>query len=174
MNIKSRRKKAGLTQIELASEAGVSQSMIAKIEAGLLDPAYTKMQKILQALDGVEKNNEAKAKEIMNPKVNSVRRDDKLIKVIKKMQAAGISQMPVVEGSVVGMVTEKGIMERIEDDVRTLRVVDVMVEAPAMVGEDAPLTAVNELLKHYQIVIVQKEGNLKGVIAKSDIIKSLL
>ena len=34
------RKQLGLTQIQLANLAGVSQSLIAKLESGRIDPSY--------------------------------------------------------------------------------------------------------------------------------------
>ncbi|MBI2079314.1 helix-turn-helix domain-containing protein, partial [Candidatus Micrarchaeota archaeon] len=39
----SLRRKLGITQKELAKLAGVSQSLIAKIEMGKIDPAYSKV-----------------------------------------------------------------------------------------------------------------------------------
>ena len=48
--IKKIRKKLGMTQTELANRAGVSQSLIAKIESARIDPTYTKTQKIFAAL----------------------------------------------------------------------------------------------------------------------------
>ena len=59
--IKKIRKKIGLTQTGLANRAGVSQSLIAKIESGRIDPTYTKTQKIFAALSDLEKKDEVKA-----------------------------------------------------------------------------------------------------------------
>ena len=61
--IKRLRKKYHLTQQELAKRAGVSQSLIAKIEAGLLDPTYTRAEQIFGALENVEEQKELKAKD---------------------------------------------------------------------------------------------------------------
>ncbi|MBI2575829.1 helix-turn-helix domain-containing protein, partial [Candidatus Woesearchaeota archaeon] len=40
-NIKTLRKKLGLTQSGFAGQVGVSQSLVAKIEAGRIDPSYS-------------------------------------------------------------------------------------------------------------------------------------
>ncbi len=48
--IKHLRKKFGLTQSQLAKLSGVSQSLIAKIEADRIDPTFSKAQKIFEAI----------------------------------------------------------------------------------------------------------------------------
>ncbi|MHA1431033.1 MAG: helix-turn-helix domain-containing protein, partial [Candidatus Freyarchaeota archaeon] len=48
-DIKRLRKKVGLTQTELAEKAGVSQSLIARIESGSVDPRLSTLQRILNA-----------------------------------------------------------------------------------------------------------------------------
>ena len=45
--LKQIRKQLGLTQTEFAKEAGVSQSLVAKIEAGNIDPTYSKVQQMI-------------------------------------------------------------------------------------------------------------------------------
>jgi DNA-binding XRE family transcriptional regulator len=44
-DIAKRRRQLGLKQTELAKAAGVSQSLIAKLEAGTIDSSYTKVKK---------------------------------------------------------------------------------------------------------------------------------
>ncbi len=51
LELRQKRRALGLTQKELAIRASVSQSLIAKIERGLLDPSFSSMVKISQALD---------------------------------------------------------------------------------------------------------------------------
>ena len=46
------RKQLGLTQPELAQLSGVSQSLIAKLEAGKIEPSYTKVKSIIDTLTG--------------------------------------------------------------------------------------------------------------------------
>ena len=70
--IKKIRKKLGLTQTELANRSGVSQSLIAKIEAGRIDPTYTKTKKIFAALSDLEKKEEIKAEQLMTAKIIGV------------------------------------------------------------------------------------------------------
>ena len=44
--IKIMRKRHGLTQTQLAKLSGVSQSLIAKLEAGIIDPSYSNVKKM--------------------------------------------------------------------------------------------------------------------------------
>lgn len=49
--IKEQRKRLDLTQNQLAKMAGVSQSLVAKIEAGSIDAAYSKVKRIIETLE---------------------------------------------------------------------------------------------------------------------------
>ena len=63
--IPERRRKLGLTQSQLADLAGVSQSYIAKLEAGKIEPSYLKVKSIFESLDKLERKKEVQAVEIM-------------------------------------------------------------------------------------------------------------
>ena len=53
-DIAKRRRQLGLKQSELAKMAGVSQSLIAKLEAGTIDSSYTKVKTIFDVLERLE------------------------------------------------------------------------------------------------------------------------
>ena len=57
-DIKRRRKILELTQTELAKMAGISQSLLVKIEAGRVSPTYDKAERIFLALESIETKNE--------------------------------------------------------------------------------------------------------------------
>ncbi len=76
--IKRLRNKHNLNQKELAERAGVSQSLIAKIEAGKIEPSFTKARKIFQALEELRENEELKAKDLMNKKISFAEMGDKV------------------------------------------------------------------------------------------------
>ncbi|MFA4856113.1 MAG: helix-turn-helix domain-containing protein, partial [archaeon] len=63
--IKARRISAGLTQSRLASLSGVSQSLIAKIEAGNIEPSYGRAKRLLDCLAQLNAKKEKQAKDIM-------------------------------------------------------------------------------------------------------------
>ena len=67
-----RRRELGLTQSRLAVLAGVSQSIIAKIESGSVDPSYSVVARILGALDRIEVAPTLRVSQIMSRPVVSV------------------------------------------------------------------------------------------------------
>ena len=173
--IKPLRRRMGLTQHQLAQAAGVSQSLIAKVEAGLVDPSFTSGKKLLEALRSFERTQEPRAKELMEPRAITVKSDEKLKSAVKKMQAKAISQFPVVEGKdVVGLLTEKAIVQNMGSiDHDTTLVEDVMEEAPPTVTPEAPRKVLAELLSHYNLVLVKEKGKVKGIITKADLLKTV-
>jgi predicted transcriptional regulator len=171
--IKRIRKKLGLTQSELASKSGVSQSMVAKIEAGVLDPAYSKTQKIFTALETFSKKKEQKAKDIMQTRIISISPDAIVKDAIAKMKKYDISQMPVItDNNVIGVVSESVILNCLLEKKCEI-VSEIMKDTPPIVDISTPLDVVSNLLKFYQMVLVSQKGRLKGIITKSDVINKM-
>src|SRR3989338_6057175 len=110
--IKKIRKSLGLTQTDLAKRANVSQSLIAKIESGKIDPTFTKTKRIFETLTDLEKKEEVKAEELMNKKIISVTPNNDIKESINKMKKFGISQMPVIDDhKVIGLVSESTLLD---------------------------------------------------------------
>ncbi|MFC1755211.1 CBS domain-containing protein [Thermoproteota archaeon] len=170
--LKEIRKKVGITQKDLAIHANVSQSLIAKIETGLIDPSYSNALKIEEAIAVLQQKKERHAKDIMTSTLLSVKKDTLCEEIIKLMLSNGISQLPVIEeNSVIGLVTETSIIE--SKDKKYVTAEDVMTDAPPTVSENANITAVSNLLKFYPIIITKRKGELVGVVTKSDLLKEL-
>jgi predicted transcriptional regulator len=171
--IKSIRKKLGLTQAELAKQAGVSQSLVTKIEAGLLDPSYSNVKKIFDVLMNLSKSKELKALDIMNKRLIGVNSSMKIKDVVKEMRKHGISQMPVIDNDkCVGLVSDSILLDAFSRK-DAQRVSDVMGDAPPTIAKDASIDIISNLLKFYPIVLVAEKGKLEGVITKADILKAL-
>lgn len=171
--VKKIRKKLGMTQTELANRAGVSQSLIAKIESGRIDPTYTKTKKIFAALSELEKKEEIKAEQIMAGRIISIDPNEYIKEAISKMKKFQISQLPVMEGSkLVGLVSESTILDALLNSKGT-KVRDIMQESPPIVSKTTPIQVVSNLLKHYPMVLVSEEGKLIGLITKSDLLGKL-
>ena len=171
--IKSIRKQLGITQAELAKQAGVSQSLITKIEAGLLDPSYSNVKKIFEVLNNLSKSKELKAKDIMNKKLIFISPDTKIKEIIKEMRKHGISQMPVIkEHNCVGLISETILLDAFSrKDVK--KASDIMADSPPVIAKDTSIDIISNLLKFYPIVLVAEKGKLEGVITKADILKAI-
>ncbi|HZX44889.1 MAG TPA: CBS domain-containing protein [Candidatus Nanoarchaeia archaeon] len=168
--IKEIRKKYGLTQTQLAERAQVSQSLIAKIEAGRLDPTYSNAKKIFEAIDSLGKKKEMKAEEMMNIHIISVKPDEGIRSAIEKMKKANISQMPVLdEHKSIGIVSESIILEALLNR-KGDKVKDIMEDSAPVVSKNTTISAVSNLLRFYPMVLVSDSGELKGVITKSDLL----
>lgn len=171
--IKKIRKKIGMTQAQLANRAGVSQSLVAKIESGRIDPTYTKTKKIFTALSELERKNDIKAASVMNCKIISIQPACSIKDAISKMKRHGISQLPVIdENKLIGLVSESTILDAVLKS-KASKVCEIMQEAPPIVSKNTSVQVVSNLLKHYPMVIVSQEGKLIGLITKADLLGKL-
>lgn len=171
--IKKIRKKLEMTQTELANRANVSQSLIAKIESGKIDPTYTKTQKIFAALSDLEKKEEIKAEQLMTSRIISVSPDASIKEAISKMKKFKISQVPVIKNNKsIGLISESTILDALLNSKNT-KVKEVMQESPPIVSKTTSIQVVSNLLKHYPMVLVSEEGRLIGLITKSDLLGKL-
>ncbi|MCD6434034.1 MAG: CBS domain-containing protein [Candidatus Diapherotrites archaeon] len=171
-----KRKALGLTQKELAELAGVSQSMIAKIENNLIMPSYEKARKIFTALEKVTREREKKAIEIATQRVIYATKNESVANVIRKFEKYAISQMPVLEkGRCIGSVSEKSLVANAEllnrKPLREIKVGEIMNDSLPCVSYETPASAVRELLRYSQAVLLTKNGKICGIVTKADMIK---
>ena len=178
-DIAKRRRQLGLKQTELAKAAGVSQSLIAKLEAGTIDSSYTKVKAIFDVLEHLEFKTKVQAEKIRHNEVVSVQKNDSVSKVVNMMKEYGYSQIPVFEGKQsVGSVSEKAILRQILagkdlEEISRLPTGEIMEEAFPQINEDAPLSLITSLLQTYSAVLVSKKGTVIGIITKADLLRML-
>lgn len=173
-HLKKIRKQLNLTQHQFAKESGISQSMVAKIESGKLDPTYSYVKRIESSIEKLtSKNDPGKtAKEIMYRGIISVNKNDKIKEIARLLGKHGISQVPVMDGKhIIGLVSESSLINNIDKNLSSLSVEDIMEDAPPIVAENTKLEAIRSLLRFSSIIVVQYRGELKGVITKADILK---
>lgn len=170
------RRELGLSERELARLAGVSQSLIAKIELGQVDPSYSKIKAISEAimrLSGLH----GKASDIMSSPVIGVSPEDSVEKVAELFEKYGISQVPVMVGRIsVGSFTERDLIKLLSErkDVKTafnMKMREVMGETFPIVSSEASIQMILSLLEHSQAVLVSKMGEVIGIVTRADVLK---
>lgn len=173
-DIKRLRLAAGLTQKELARLAGVSQSLIARIEKGTVNPRTSTLKKILDVINRSLKSNDVVEK-IMTSPVISVYVDTPLPQVIDLMDSRGISQVPVLDKNnrVVGTIYESTLIRvsKSRKDLRKMIAVDVMEPPLPQVPKDTPISMIESLLLVYPAVLITDKEGIKGIVTKIDLLR---
>jgi predicted transcriptional regulator len=172
------RNSLGITQARLAVEAGVSQSLIAKIESGRVDPTYGSIRSISDALNQRAKQQAEgkKARDIMSSPVIFSRTNAKLLDCVSVMKNKGISQIPILDGGkVVGSITETHLLELISEannpsSLLSRPVGAFMQPSFPIVSADTPIEALVSLFNHVPAVVVSSGDKLLGLISKIDLI----
>lgn len=178
--VAKKRRILGLTQKQLAKLAGVSQSLIAKLESRKIDPSYTKVKAIFGVIERLEIKTEVRVREVLHDEVVGVQKSDSVSKAVRLMADRGYSQLPVFDGKhAVGSISEKTMLGQVSAgkdlaQVPKLSVGDIMEEAFPQVGEDAPLPLIAGLLQVYPAVLISKKGKVVGIVTKADLLKMLL
>jgi len=178
--VAKKRRIMGLTQQKLARLAGVSQSLIAKLESQKIDPSYTKVKAIFDALERLQTETEVRAEEVLHSKVIGIQKSDQVSKAVQTMADYGYSQLPVFDGEhAVGSISEKTIIGKVSagkdlNQISKRSVGEIMEEAFPQVGEDAPLPLIASLLQVYPAVLISKKGKVVGIVTKADLLKMLL
>lgn len=179
--LKSLRKKAKLTQKELAKRANISQSLVARIEAGTVDPRLSTLRKIIRVLNEVLGSKGITARSIMSSPVIHVEAEETVEKAIELMWKHGISQLPIFQkGKLIGSIREDTILSKIKDgNVSELlkKKVYYLKEKPfPVVNENTSLEEIARLLMlGSPAVLVSENEKIVGIITKIDlIVKRLL
>lgn len=176
--IKRLRKELGMTQMELARVAKVSQSLIARIEKNEVDPRYSKVKAIFDALNALtEKKVEFKAEDIMSRKVIGIQKNDFVGNATSIMKKNNISQMPVFDNDkVVGSISEKTLISRMVgrmtfEELSTRKVSGIMDDVFPSVSKETPISSISNLFEHSVAVLVMDGSSIVGVITKADLLK---
>ncbi|NOR39450.1 MAG: CBS domain-containing protein [Candidatus Thorarchaeota archaeon] len=165
------RREAGLTQSELAIEVGVSQSYIARIENGTLDPKLSIANKIIQVFNT---RSPQRCGDVMTANPITIDARKSVSAAFQIMRQRSFSQLPVVRGErIVGIVTERDIVRNLQHDMDKLSVQAIMSSGGVpTVDETTPVDAIIPLLESYQAVVIQNQGRVTGIISRSDLLRA--
>ncbi len=181
--LRKMRKSLGISQKELARVSGVSQSYIARLEKGEINPAYDKVRKIFEYLNSSgnrARDISIKAELIMTKDVITCDMNDSIIFALNKMREKGYSQLPVVTSDkrIIGTITEADINDMLIkgtsiDSLKHLTVRKVMGNVLPQLDKDSPISMIYPLLKYSNAVLIVDGTELKGIITKADILKAV-
>ena len=175
-NIKTRRHNLGIRQKELAELAEVSQSLIAKLESGKIEPSYSTAIKIFRILDSLEHKKEKKCSDIMTRKIISVRKNDKIGKASELMKKNSVDQMPVLDGrQVIGSISESLIFSKLmgnteKKELMEKKVQEIMAEPFPIINSNMPVSLALPILKAEDAILVSENRKLVGIITKANLI----
>jgi predicted transcriptional regulator len=176
--LKARREMLGLRQTELAGQAGISQSMVARIEAGSVDPRVSTLARIVQVLNAAEKPRMT-AFQAMHSPVLSVAPGEPITRAVEIMDQKNISQLPVITAGVpVGCISESAIVSAIDEGStgrnQSIEVKQFMEPGFPTVPPDMDIETVVKILQKHHAVLVMEEGNVLGVITKHDLLSLII
>ncbi|WP_094228316.1 CBS domain-containing protein [Methanolobus psychrotolerans] len=175
--LKQKRIDLGLTQSDLAKRAGVSQPLIARIEAGDVDPRLSTLRKIIDVFNDIEKE-DIYLRDIMNRELISVSPDESVDTAVQIMEKYNISQIPVIhEGISVGSISEDMIVRSMTDKkssvVSHMKIGDIMGDSFPTLPPNTDVKTASYMLEKHPAVLVLEKGHVTGVVTKYDILKLL-
>lgn len=174
--VRKRRKRLDLTQSELAERAGVSQSLIARVESGSVDPRLSTYRRVLEALEEAEKER-VEVREIMNRTVISVSPGDPVGRAVELMRGKGFSQLPVLDDGVpVGSISEADVVHEMSvegQDLGDSSVEDLMEEGFPTISPSTGVDVASRVLEHEAALLVVERGEVVGVVTNADVMRIL-
>ncbi|MDP3882266.1 MAG: CBS domain-containing protein [Nanoarchaeota archaeon] len=178
--IATRRKKLELTQKELAQAAGVSQSLIAKLEAGKLEPSYLIMQKLISTLDRLEHGKEKTCSSVMSSPIISLQDKETIAKASHLLKSKGISQIAIFRGKqLVGSISESSIINALTGDdgqeisrkgIFNKSIKEIMDPPFPTLPANTPLSSALPLLKTVSALLLTEKEKIVGILTKADVL----
>ena len=174
------RKKAGLTQKALADKAGLSQSLIARIEKGDIDTKLSTAQRILDVIKESEtkKSKSLDIKDYMVSPVIYCKASDPIKRVVAIMEENGISQLPVMDGGkAVGSVVDTDLVQVLaKKGARSARrkISDVMSKPFPQLDIASPMDKAIDMLTKSSAIIITRGDHIAGIMTKADVLKLMV
>jgi predicted transcriptional regulator len=150
--------------------------MINQIESGRCKPSYETARRIFEKLTNFEEAQSETAEDICTWKIVKLKITNTIDDARKKMESAGISQIPIFDGKEPkGVVTEQGILSRLADsdnksNYKKTQLGDVMEDIPGIVAHDTPVKSIVQLIRTGKFLLVSKDAKY-GIISATDGLK---
>lgn len=178
-DIRKMRKTLDITQSQLATVSGISQSTIAKIERNSISASYSTIVKLFETLDSMYRKDDKNltATDIASKGVVTIQSTDTVHSASNLMKSTGYSQIPVLEGDVsVGSITERGIFELLRngltmDELSNKPIYKIMDDSFPIVTENTPVSTVTSMMTNCSAILVTKKGKIVGLITNADMLK---
>jgi predicted transcriptional regulator len=174
--LRNLRRRFRLTQKELAQKAGVSQSLIARIENKTVDPRLSTVRRIFNAITSIQSERK-KAKDIMHNPVVTIDAMDTIKSAITLMKKYAISQLPVLrENKLIGSIQESTLLDKLVDSKNSDRffsnsVYNIMEKSFPVVEPEADVNyIINVLSRENSAVLVIDNKKIVGIITKIDLL----
>lgn len=176
-----RRRTLGVSQGTLARAAGVSQSLVAKVERGRIEPSYRNMLRLFAALEGLSADRPAETTvgRLATRAVLRIGPRDRVTEAAHLLRRHALSQLPVTEGDlVVGSLTDRMVVDCLADPARVRRLTrltvgEVMGEPFPQLDRTASVAMAATLLRHVPAILITDRGRPAGILTHSDLFKRL-
>ncbi|MDE1873881.1 MAG: CBS domain-containing protein [Candidatus Micrarchaeota archaeon] len=166
-DIQRRRKILGMTQSQLSKRIGISQSLLTKIERGLVVPNYKTATELFDFLENAENSEQKLAKDAMHTHVLTLKPSDTVQKAVGLVKRHSISQFPVLEGhKPVGSIASVDLIGR----QKSSKIAEMLAEPFPSVNEGTPLSVVKSILRSSRAVVVLHKGEVRGIITAEDLL----
>jgi predicted transcriptional regulator len=174
-SIKHRRKILGINQKKLAEGTGISQSFIAKLESGKLNPSYKIAVKIFTYIENLEKKTEKSCEQMMQKHVICLDVSDKIKDAILLMKKNGISQIPILnKKDLLGSLSEDKIYslltENEREEILERKIADFLEDPFPTLPKHAPISLAQSLLKYSPAIVVLDKNKISGILTKSNLL----
>ncbi len=172
LNLKKKRIKLNLSQIQLSKLSNVSQSIINKIENKKIEPLYSTVKKLEETLELLEKKQDKKLKEIKTEEIKKININKNLQEALELMIKYDYSQIIVEEKKeLVGVIYNNTILKLIQKkkDLEKIKVKEYYKEIPILLDENLTIKEVECLFKKIPFALTKQKNKITGIITKTDI-----
>jgi len=178
-SIRKVRKSLDVTQAQLASASGISQSTIAKIERNNISASYATIVKLFETLEEMGHTNAKNltAADVASKSVVTIQCTEKIKAASELLRTTGYSQLPVLKGDVpVGSISERLIFDLIRqgktmEELGETSIARIMGDSFPTVNEGTQMSSITSMMSDADAVLVLKKGKIVGMITNADMLK---